>query len=210
MKIYFPHLKNFLIGETDIKKVSDLLFQLGHENEIQNDILDIEFTPNKGDCLSVFGIARDLNTVHKTNLDIDFYHGNIEELDFNFNNNLPNFCPNITFLKIEINNPPKAYQPYLESYFKDLNNPKNNFFADISNYLAYEIGQPTHCYEFEKIKDGISLTSTNKISSFKTLLGKEITLDKNENVFMRDNEIINLAGVMGGNTTKCTIHQPLL
>ena len=68
-----------------------------------------------------------------------------------------------------MNNPPKEYKPYLESYFKDLNNPKNNFFADISNYLAYEIGQPTHCYEFKKIKDGINLTSTNKLSSFKTL-----------------------------------------
>ena len=74
------------------------------------------------------------------------------------------FCPNITFLKVEINNPPKAYKPYLESYFEDLNNPKNNFFADISNYLAYEIGQLNHCYEFQKIKDGINLTSTNKSS----------------------------------------------
>ena len=145
-----------------------------------------------------------MNAVHETNLDIDIYYGDIEKLDFNFNNDLPYFCPNITFLKIEINNPPKAYKPYLESYFKDLNNPKNNFFADISNYLAYEIGQPTHCYEFEKIKDGINLTSTNKISSFKTLLGKDIKLDQNENVFIRDNEIINFAGVMGGERTKCS------
>ena len=56
MKIHFSHLKNFLIGETDIKKVSDLLFQLGHENEIHNNILDVEFTPNKGDCLSVLAL----------------------------------------------------------------------------------------------------------------------------------------------------------
>ncbi|MFL2721443.1 MAG: phenylalanine--tRNA ligase subunit beta [Gammaproteobacteria bacterium] len=204
MKIHFSHLKNFLIGETDINTVSKLLFQLGHENEIHNDILDIEFTPNKGDCLSVHGLARDLNSVHKTNLDLDYYSGHIVELDFNFINNLPNLCPSISFLKIEINNPPKEYRPYLESYFKDLNNAKNNFFTDISNYLAYEIGQPTHCYEFKKIKDGITLTSIANTSSFKTLLGKEIKLDKNENVFMKDDEIINLAGIMGGETTKCS------
>ena len=36
------------------------------------------------------------------------------------------------------------------------------------------------------------------------MLGKEIQLDKNENVFMKDNEIINLAGIMGGETTKCS------
>ena len=204
MKILFPHLKNYFFDNLDINRVSNLLFQLGHENEIHKDILDIEFTPNKGDCLSVFGIARDLNAVHKTNLDIDIYTGNINELNFNFNNDLSNFCPNISFLKIEIDNPPKEYKPYLERYFKDLNNPKNNFFADISNYLAYEIGQPTHCYEFESIKDGFNLTSTKEISSFKTLLGKEIKLDRNESVFMKNDEVINLAGIMGGETTKCS------
>ena len=90
--------------------------------------------------------------MHKTNLDLDLYSEHIDELDYNFNNDLPNFCPNISFLKIEISNPPKEYKPYLERYFKDLNNPKNNFFTDISNYLAYEIGQPTHCYEYKKLK----------------------------------------------------------
>ena len=100
MKIYFPHLKHFLIGETHIDDISNLLFQLGHENELYNDVLDIEFTPNKGDCLSVYGIARDLNTVHKTNLNLNFYADDIDELDFKFNNDIPNFCPNITFLKI--------------------------------------------------------------------------------------------------------------
>ena len=204
MKILFAHLKNYFVEKLDINSVSNLLFQLGHENEIHKDILDIEFTPNKGDCLSVLGIARDLNTIHKTNLDIDIYTGHVDELDFKFSNDLPNFCPNISFLKIEISNPPNKYKPYLEKYFKGLNNPKNNFFTDISNYLAYEIGQPTHCYEFERIKDGFNLTSTKEISSFKTLLGKEIKLDRGENVFMKNNEIINLAGIMGGETTKCS------
>ena len=204
MKINFSHLKNFLIGETDINTVSNLLFQLGHENEVHGSILDIEFTPNKGDCLSVFGIARDLNTVHQTNLNLDLYSEHIDELDYNFNNDLSDFCPNISFLKIQISSAPKEYKPYLESYFKDLNNPKNNFFTDISNYLAYEIGQPTHCYEYNKIKDGINLTSTKEMCSFKTLLGKDIQLDKNEYVFMKDDEVINFAGIMGGETTKCS------
>ena len=101
MKIHFSHLRKFLTGEVDINYVSSLLFQLGHENEIHGDILDIEFTPNKGDCLSVFGIARDLNAVHKINLDLDLYSGHVDELDFKFNNDLPNFCPNISFLKLK-------------------------------------------------------------------------------------------------------------
>ena len=41
------------------------------------------------------------------------------------------------------------YKDYLERYFVDLGNKKNNFFTDISNYLLYELGQPTHCYDMK-------------------------------------------------------------
>lgn len=204
MKVLFSHLKKFLPNDISIEKVSNILFQLGHENEFDKNTLDIEFTPNKGDCLSVFGLARDLNSMLDMNLDLDIYSDNIEELNFDFENDDYNFCPRISFLKIEIDKPSTNYKPYLESYFKDLKNSKNNFFADISNYLAYEIGQPTHCYEFKEVKDGIKLTTTNKVSSFKTLLGKTIQLSQGENIFVKNNEIVNLAGVMGGETTKCT------
>ena len=102
MKILFSHLKNYFHDKLDIDSVSNLLFQLGHENEVHKDILDIEFTPNKGDCLSVFGIARDLNTVHKTNLDIDIYSGHINELDFNFNNDLLKSSEYFTYLVLMI------------------------------------------------------------------------------------------------------------
>ena len=96
-KIFFPHLKKFLNDNTDINTVSNLLFQLGHENEIDSNILDIEFTPNKGDCLSLMGIARDLNAITKTNLTFDIYSGEIDALNFNFVNDLPDFCPSIIF-----------------------------------------------------------------------------------------------------------------
>ena len=49
--------------------------------------------------------------------DIDIYDGDIDELNFNFNNDLPNFCPNISFLKIEIMNPPKSIQAISRKIF---------------------------------------------------------------------------------------------
>ena len=64
MKIAYSHLVNFFEEQPAIEEVSNNLFQLGHENEIDNDILDIEFTPNRGDCLSLLGLARDLGTFY--------------------------------------------------------------------------------------------------------------------------------------------------
>ena len=203
MKILFSHLKEFFKEDIDISSVSDSLFRLGHENEYYDDIIDIDFTPNKGDCLSIYGLARDLNSIHEIDLSRNIYKDKIEKLDFDFVNEEVEFCPKIAFLKIEIEENLNGYKPYLENYFNDLNISKNNFFTDISNYLAYELGQPTHCYDFNKIKDGMRLTSITESSSFKTLLDRDIELSSGEKVFIKNDEIINFAGIMGGKSTKC-------
>ena len=103
MKILFSHLKDFLKHSEEINVISNALFKLGHENEHNKNIIDIEFTPNKGDCLSVLGIARDLNSIKETKLDLEIYEGDIEKLDFSFKNNLTEFCPKISFsLKLKL------------------------------------------------------------------------------------------------------------
>ena len=80
MKILFSHLKEFFKEDIDISSVSDSLFRLGHENEYYDDIIDIDFTPNKGDCLSVYGLARDLNSIHEIDLSRNIYKDKIEKL----------------------------------------------------------------------------------------------------------------------------------
>ena len=44
--------------------ISESLFQLGHEHEIDGDILNMELTPNRGDCLSINGLLRDLSAFY--------------------------------------------------------------------------------------------------------------------------------------------------
>ena len=63
MKIAYKHLVECIPSNPSINEISDKLFQLGHEHEITNDIFDMEITPNRGDCLSVRGLLRDLISV---------------------------------------------------------------------------------------------------------------------------------------------------
>ena len=204
MKIAFSHLKRFIKDNPSIEDISSKLFQLGHENHITGDILDIEFTPNRGDCLSLFGVARDLGAFYKLNLDFDYYDEPIDPLEIDFINNSVQDCPNIFFLSMEIsNNNVRKYRPYLESYFYDHQIKKNNFFTDISNYLAYEIGQPTHCYDMNKIYHPIEFNNIFVKEEFHSLIGKKIQLNQKNCVFTSNNEIINLAGIMGGISTAC-------
>ena len=60
MKIAYSHLIKNIEGNPLIDDLSDKLFQLGHEHEVEDEIFNFEFTPNRGDCLSLRGLLRDL------------------------------------------------------------------------------------------------------------------------------------------------------
>ena len=60
MKISYKHIASCLHPRPKIKELSEKLFQLGHEHEVIDEIFDIELTPNRGDCLSLDGLLRDL------------------------------------------------------------------------------------------------------------------------------------------------------
>ena len=203
MKFSYRHLIDLLEQNPSKEDLSKTLFQLGHENELDGDIFNLELTPNRGDCLSLMGLARDLNHFYKNKNNIKFFEENIEEFDLNFTNYEKTRCPNISFLYIEIEKDVLVYKDYLQRYLTDLGNKKLNFFTDVSNYLSYELGQPTHCYDFDTVYDGLELKTLNNNYRFQTLHGEEIIAKKGDLAFLKDNEVINLAGIMGGKKTSC-------
>jgi phenylalanyl-tRNA synthetase beta chain len=204
MKVLYKDLIKF-ISEIPSKEIlSEKLFQLGHEHEIHGEIFDMELTPNRGDCLSLLGIARDLNVFFGKSNHLEIFEDDISELDLDFINLSPDACPKISFLEIEIEDQISEYKPYLENYFSTLANNKVNFFTDISNYLSYELGQPTHCFDKDSIKN--QLVFENKICNqeLKTLLGSKINITDQNCVFSINNKIVSLAGVIGGMSTACS------
>ena len=204
MKIIAQDLINLFEKNPSTEEVSSKLFQLGHENEIDKGIFHMELTPNRGDCFSLYGIARDLNYFYGPVKDIHIYDKEIDKLSFNFNNLCKDICQSISFLEIEINEKIDEYMPYLENYFVKMQINKTNFFTDVSNYISYELGQPTHCYDREKLGKDLVLKYLESSTKFKTLMGNEIDLQEKDCVFTIDNEVINLAGVMGGISTACS------
>ena len=204
MKISYKHLVERIKDKPNIQDLSNKLLQLGHEHEIDGDIFDIELTPNRGDCLSIKGLLRDLNLFYCINDSVKLFQNNFNKFNFDFTNNAKKDCPKISFLKIQIEEIPESYNQEMESYFTELSLKKNNFFTDVSNYISYETGQPTHCYEASKISDGIRLEYLKSNQSFKTLHDKSIELKEGDLVFInKNNQVINLAGIIGGESTSC-------
>lgn len=204
MKIIYQDLLRLLSDKPSKDLLSSKLFQLGHEHEIHGDIFDMEFTPNRGDCLSIYGLARDLKFFFGSSESIEIYTDKVENFKVNFENLSPKDCPKISFLELEIEGDVASYEPYLENYFTHLGNNKVNFFTDISNYVSYELGQPTHCYDMKNINNKIIFENIDQEVKFSTLLNKEINLSGINSVFTMKNKVISLAGVIGGASSACS------
>ena len=204
MKVAYKHLINFIPSKPSIEDISNKFFQLGHEHEIHKEIFDMELTPNRGDCLSINGLLRDLAVFFDITPSNQIYAGDIKPYELDFINKAPKACPHISFLKIDIEEDIKPYEGLLQDYFDDLKINKNNFFTDISNYISYETGQPTHCYDAKKINNVISLEMIKGDYEFEPLVGKKIELIDENLVFLQVDNVINLAGIMGGIDTSCS------
>ena len=133
MKVAYKHLVNFIPSRPSIDDISEKLFQLGHEHEINKGIFDMELTPNRGDCLSINGLLRDLAVFYDVTPSEEIYVDEIKIFKLDFINNAPNACPHISFLKIDIEGEIKPYKGLLKDYFDDLEINKNNFL------LTYQI-----------------------------------------------------------------------
>ena len=86
MKIAYSHLVQCIAENPTIDQISDKLFQLGHEHEIDGNIFDMEFTPNRGDCLSINGLLRDLAVFYTIELNQEIYTEQLDELLIDFKN----------------------------------------------------------------------------------------------------------------------------
>ena len=80
MKIAYSHLVRHIHENPSIEQLSDNLYQLGHEHEILDNVFDIEFTPNRGDCLSIKGLLRDLSAFYTVNSQQVLHNESIDTL----------------------------------------------------------------------------------------------------------------------------------
>ena len=88
MKIAYSHLVQHIEENPSIENISNKLFQLGHEHEIDGNIFDMEFTPNRGDCLSINGLLRDLAVFYTVDINQEIFPEKLNELELILSNKL--------------------------------------------------------------------------------------------------------------------------
>jgi len=182
--------------------------------KIEDDWLyEIEITTNRPDCLSVYGLARELAVI----LPRFGLPAKLKSLEISQpvktpdKKNLPlevkikdaSLCPRFTaviFDKVVIKPSPKIIQERLEkSGIRALNN-----VVDISNYLMLELGQPMHTFDYDKIKGAKMILRESAGGEKITTLDDQIRPLPDGTIIIEDGEgrIIDLCGIMGGKNSE--------
>ena len=168
----------------------------------EDHIIDIDLTPNRADCLSVKGVARELTSINgKYKYKISEKNKNLdttcELLEFKFNIIEKNICPRYGLMYLKNIKPHFDMPKYIEKRLNDIGINSINPFVDILNYIMIDIGQPMHAYDADKIKGEISVRFAKKNESFKALDGNEYKLTEDNVVVADSNGVISLAGIIG-------------
>ena len=174
--------------------------------QMDDSVIDFELTTNRGDLLSILGMAYELGAIYnKPVKEVDLSHNETgEDLNksFKLNINTEN-CSVFLAKKVEnvvIKESPKFIQNRLiASGIRPINN-----VVDISNYVMLELGQPLHFYDADKLNNEIEVRMAQEGEKLTTLDNIQRTLTSNDIVISNGKEAIGLAGVMGGLDTEVT------
>jgi phenylalanyl-tRNA synthetase beta chain len=166
-------------------------------------ILDVEITPNRGDLLSHFGLAREIAALSGKKLKSMPREAKIEIKKSGVTIAATRECP--FFSTREIENVKVGPSPeWLRAKIESVGVRSINNIVDISNFVMLELGQPTHAFDADKLTGSINVRLARDSEKFLALDGKTYSL-KQDNCVVADQErAVGIGGVMGGEETGVT------
>src|SRR5438094_3517406 len=166
-------------------------------------ILDVEITPNRGDLLSHFGLAREVAALTGKKLKSTPREAKIPVKKTGVTITATPECPFFSARridKVKVGPSPQWLRAEIESVgIRSINN-----IVDISNFVMLELGQPTHAFDADKLRGDINVRLARDGEKFLALDGKTYSL-KPDNCVVADQErAVGIGGVMGGEETGVT------
>jgi len=176
--------------------------------DLKDPIFEIGVTPNRGDCLSVRGIARDLAAKGI---------GKLKPLTIKKIDNQEFESP-ITW---SIQDDGNSCSFVVSRYYKDIKNTISpdwlqkkllsiglrpiNALVDITNFITMDLGRPLHVFDADKIGNKLNMRLSNDKENLLALDNKEYSLNDTTTIIADDKNVLAIAGIIGGNDSGCTL-----
>lgn len=202
-------------SEIDLEDQLDGLLELPSDAPIGTDIrsylslddqiLDISITPNRGDCFSLRGIAREVGVINKiavTTPEITAVEATqtTEKTVQLQTGGVPRYLGRvINNINLTAKTPAWMVQVLQRSGIRT-----HSLLVDITNYVLIELGQPMHAFDLAKIDGSIVVRQARVDESLKLLNEQEVTLSEDVMVVADEQKVLALAGIMGGFESRVT------
>ena len=168
-------------------------------------VFDVSITPNRGDCMSVYGIARDLAAAGLGTLKTPKH--NVTVCAFKSDVKLSNEATEIGapfFTLREIRGVKNGASPkWMQDRLTAVGLRPISALVDVTNYFNITFGRPLHVFDADKVKGQITVRSARDGEKLTALDGKEYTLSDGMVVIADENGVESIAGIMGGEASGC-------
>ncbi|MFH1478823.1 MAG: phenylalanine--tRNA ligase subunit beta [Candidatus Omnitrophota bacterium] len=215
MRISFNWLKDFIDIKGGIEKAQRALTMVGLEvNAVvplgKDNVMDIEVTPNRPDCLSILGVARELSAATLKPLTVPMsikkYYAKKGPSNGNARIDVQDKKACSRYVGCIMKNIKVGPSPeWLVERLNAMGVRSVNNIVDITNYVLFETGQPLHAFDLEKLeKNRIVVRKARKGENITAIDGVTRELDPTMLIIADINKPVAIAGIMGGKDTEIT------
>ena len=166
---------------------------------LDDTLLEINITPNRGDCMSVLGVAREVAAQNRRTLQLPSVQAVASAHEQVFPVRIESAgCPK--FLSRVVRGvAPAARSPWwLREKLRRAGVRSVSAVVDITNYVMLELGQPMHAYDLDRLQGGLVIRQAKAGESVTLLDGRPVTLTEDVLVIADEHKVLAMAGVMGG------------
>ncbi len=171
--------------------------------KLDDQLFTLKLTPNLAHCLSVYGIARELAALTGAPLKAPTFPTLAPQIADTLPVELqaPDLCGRFAGRVIKGINPQARTPAWMVERLARCGQRSVSALVDISNYVMFELGRPSHIFDLDKIHGGLQVRWGREGETLKLLNGNTVTLDGQVGVIADAQAVESLAGIMGGDAT---------
>ncbi|GAA4335368.1 phenylalanine--tRNA ligase subunit beta [Pigmentiphaga soli] len=166
-------------------------------------VFTLKLTPNKADCLSVLGIAREVSALTGAPLEAPQAHRVEVSIDDRLPVDVqaPDLCGRFAGRVIRGVDAGVPTPEWIRRRLERAGQRSISVLVDLSNYVMLELGRPTHVFDLDKIHGGLQVRWGRAGERIELLNGQTVEVDGQVGVIADDSGVESLAGIMGGQAT---------
>jgi phenylalanyl-tRNA synthetase beta chain len=170
---------------------------------LDDTLFTLKLTPNLAHCLSVYGIARELSALTGTPLTSPAFPAVSSALADRLAVKIsaPDLCGRFSGRVVKGVNPKAATPAWMVERLARCGQRSVSPLVDISNYVMFEYGRPSHIFDLDKIHGGLDVRWGRAGEQLKLLNGNTVSVDDKVGIIADDVQVESLAGIMGGDAT---------